>query len=184
MEQDNANTNSKESVGGLAGPSVMKVVYPYKNPEVTKLFYDIKEDSKLNIVDIEVIPRSYTDLENYYAEEPLSHMDPEEPRKAMYDATWITKGWEKGHKVFEKDEKSHTALEKDEIIPETVEKESLHSEHKSETVKKNIEALESEVKKEFHHSPSPSPVTVKQDENFNTESEVGNFVQQKYQLVM
>ncbi|KAH3811346.1 hypothetical protein DPMN_139757 [Dreissena polymorpha] len=51
---------------------------------------------------MDVMQRSYSELETHYPEGPLSNISPEEPmRDSMYEATRITEGWEAGNRKAE-----------------------------------------------------------------------------------
>ncbi|XP_045200200.2 glycogenin-2-like isoform X2 [Mercenaria mercenaria] len=110
-EHSNGDSASHENVEHK--PPVVEetipVVFPYKPPDVGNLFYEVdKDDSECNgtekileeekIVEMTVIPRSYSELESHYAEEPISHINPSKPPPGTFSAPWITEGWEKGMK--------------------------------------------------------------------------------------
>lgn len=86
--------------------STVHVVVPYKPPDVDEVFYEVHKDSLIgteasieeSIVEMTIIPRSYSELESHYAEEPLSQIDAADPPAGTYSAPWITEGWAKGTK--------------------------------------------------------------------------------------
>ena len=104
-EQNTEETHSNENLEKLDNrPLVIEetvpVMFPYNPPDVdhqtqNKNFENTIEES---ITEITIIPRSYSELESHYAEEPISHINPSDPPPVIYSAPWITEGWEKGTK--------------------------------------------------------------------------------------
>lgn len=86
--------------------NTVSVVIPYKPPDVDEVFYEVDKDSLIgtetsieeHIVEVTIIPRSYSELESHYSEEPISQINPADPPAGTYSAPWITEGWEKGTK--------------------------------------------------------------------------------------
>lgn len=114
-------------------------MFPYKPPDVGNVFYEVEKDDSVGIetnekeekiVEMTVIPRSYSELESHYAEEPISQINPANPPPGTYSAPWITEGWEKGTKGPDPKPPHFTMAHKSE------ESNSRALETNSETVKK------------------------------------------------
>ncbi|XP_060563338.1 uncharacterized protein LOC132722792 [Ruditapes philippinarum] len=96
-----------------------------------------------NITEITVIPRSYSELESHYAEEPISHINPANPPPVTYSAPWITEGWEKGTKKPDPNPPGYTIAhhKSGESKPEAL---NTNSERESNDISIN-EAKENEI---------------------------------------